>query len=157
MINKKTIEMVAASIYLKSLGLQPQEVDFELEPDEPADIIYIPTQEKYQVTQAQGEIGKLLNKGAVSFQHTANQTFQEFVDIAVKRKLKKYGGGSAVSDVTLLIYDLIEPPWLERSVEESKKDLMVQKLLRESGFREIYCVFNFPASTTPLKIYPFQT
>lgn len=153
MKNTKKIELAAVSKLLKNQGIATVESDFNLYPDEPADIVHIPTGEKFQVTQAQGEIGKLLNCGSIGFLHPADRTFEEFIEVPVKRKLLRYGGGSAVSDINLIIYDNIESPWLNNEVEKIKEDNEKLNFLKKCGFKAIYCVFNFQDTLGPIKIW----
>lgn len=157
---KKANEAKAVLEFFANQGVEVWLDDLELYPEEPADIIHLPTHSQFQVTMAHGEeMGRTL-KGQSIIGHLPTDLegiFREYIIVPIQRKVAQYGGvdNTSLRNVTLLIWDMLDPFFHENLRNQATAILeSYQDFFRKAGFKEIYLVFWFPNQKGNIQLFP---
>jgi len=160
----KEIELNAVITFLRRRGVKGK-VEFDLLPEEPADVVYEKDGLSFQVTMAdfEGENFERIIRGERRIGYTPKDLprfVKEYIERPIRRKLRKYGEkASANSKMTFIIYGYLSPFGLEDKENDVRDYLYLwsnKHILEKVGFRDIYLVFQLPHKAKDIKIYPLS-
>lgn len=129
-------EKMVASIYLKSIGINPKDNLFEnLETS--TDLKY-DNRFEFQITTPEGEPQKLFkHKFYTNREDKLIDPVVNSIIIPLERKINRYGG-RGVSNVILLINLIIEHPLIKNMINERGNEL--RRIVKNSGFKSVFLI-----------------
>jgi hypothetical protein len=107
---------------------------------------------EFQITTVEGDMLKLIRDKKYSTSTSADDVLNKFIIRPIENKIKKYRGGDAIKNTTLLIQTINIPPeeWL--MPDSHDRELELKALYKKSGFKDIYLVVAIQSNIIDLFI-----
>jgi len=150
--DKQKTELLGARIFVENLNLDVSNKFFNFpEESNPIDIIYTPSNLKFQITCFDGGSNRLEKYKQFSFKHELDKIIDQFILEPINKKFIKYRN-VGVSDIILLLH-YIDYPWTKEIFEKEIKEraFEINEASIKSGFKSIYLVFDIDYNV--IKIY----